>query len=187
MGYFPEPFTSKSKIEVESDLSNYATKFDPKNTTDVDTSKFSKTDDLAGLKSGVDKSNKMPNGLNFLKSNIDKLDVDKLKPVSTGFKTLSDVVKNEELVIKVNVNDTNELVKKQTIMIKIMRLKVKYLKEQTMTQKKDVADKYFITSDYNKFTNVIINTKIKEKELVNKSDPSRFINNSDLDKKIKPH
>ena len=91
------------------------------------------------------------------------------------------------MVIKVNVNDTNELVKKQTIMIKIMRLKVKYLKKQTMTQKKDVADKYFITSDYNKFTNVIINTKIKEKELVNKSDTSRFINNYDLDEKIKPH
>ena len=68
-----------------------------------------------------------------------------------------------------------------------MRLKVKYLKKQTMTQKKDVADKYFITSDYNKFTNVIINTKIKEKELVNKSDTSRFINNYDLDEKIKPH
>ena len=68
-----------------------------------------------------------------------------------------------------------------------MRLKVKYLKKQTMMQKKDVAGKYFITSDYNKFTNVIINTKIKEKELVNKSDTSRFINNYDLDEKIKPH
>ena len=83
MGHFPEPFTSKSKIEVESDVSNYATKSDPKNTTDVDTSKVSKKDDLASLKSGVDKSKKIPNGLNFLKSNIDKLDVDKLKPVST--------------------------------------------------------------------------------------------------------
>ena len=44
--------------------------------------------------------------------------------------------------------------------------------------------KYFTTSDYNKFTNEILDAKIKNKKLVNKSDISEFINSSNLDKKI---
>ena len=46
------------------DLSNYVTKSDLKNGTGVDTSKFTKKVDLANLK-----------------SNVDKLDIDKLKNV----------------------------------------------------------------------------------------------------------
>ena len=34
---------------------------------------------------------------------------------------------------------------------------------------------YFVTSDYNKLTNEILNAKIKEKDLVNKFDISGFI------------
>ena len=44
--------------------------------------------------------------------------------------------------------------------------------------------KYFTTPDYNKFTNVLLDVKIKNKKIFNESDVSRFINNSDLDKKI---
>ena len=44
--------------------------------------------------------------------------------------------------------------------------------------------KYFITGDYNKFTDEILDVKIK-KCLVDKSDKWGFINNSDLDKKKK--
>ena len=56
MSYFPEPYTySKNKIEVELDLPNYATKYDWKNKTGVDTSDFAKKTDLANLKSDVDK------------------------------------------------------------------------------------------------------------------------------------
>ena len=46
-----------------------------------------------------------------------------------------------------------------------------------------IEAKYCTTSDYNKFTYEILDTKIKEKELVNKF-VSRFIDNSDLNKKI---
>ena len=43
MSYFPELHThSKSRIELELDLSNYATKSDLKNTTGFDTSDFAK-------------------------------------------------------------------------------------------------------------------------------------------------
>ena len=49
----------------------------------------------------------------------------------------------------------------------------------------DIEGKYFTTSDYNKFTSELIDTKIEQKELINKSDISRFINNSDLENMIK--
>ena len=48
----------------------------------------------------------------------------------------------------------------------------------------DIETKYSTIFDYNKFTSEILNTKIKEKQLVNKFVISGFIGNSDLDKKI---
>ena len=49
----------------------------------------------------------------------------------------------------------------------------------------DIEGKYFIDFDYNKFTNGIIDAKIKQKELVNKSNISNFSKNSDLNTKLK--
>ena len=40
--YFPEPTSSGGRVKVELDLSNYATKADLKNATEVDTSSFGK-------------------------------------------------------------------------------------------------------------------------------------------------
>ena len=48
----------------------------------------------------------------------------------------------------------------------------------------DIETKCLTTSDYNKFTNKVLNKKIKEGELVDKSNISRFIQNFDLGKKI---
>ena len=83
--YFPGP-TSLEKAEVELDLSNYATKTDLKNATEIDTSFFAKKVNLASLKSNVDKLDidklkNLPTNLSNLKSKVDKLDVDKLLPV----------------------------------------------------------------------------------------------------------
>ena len=50
------------KVKVELDLSDYATKTDFKNATEIDTSSFAKKVDLASLK-----------------SDLDNLDIDKLK------------------------------------------------------------------------------------------------------------
>ena len=36
MSYFPEPHTNKKKVEVELDLSNYATESDLKNATGIE-------------------------------------------------------------------------------------------------------------------------------------------------------
>lgn len=47
-----------------------------------------------------------------------------------------------------------------------------------------IEAKYSTTSDYNKFTGEIVNTKIKEKGLVGKCNIYGFKNYPDLDKKI---
>ena len=97
--YFPEPKSSGGRVKVELDFSNYATKSDFKNATDVDTSKFPKKVDLAGLKSNVDeldidKLKNIPGGLRILKRKIDKLDNGKLETTPFDLSKLSDVVKN---------------------------------------------------------------------------------------------
>ena len=65
--YFPEPGSSQGRVKVELYLSNYATKAGFKKAKGLDTSKFAKKFDLASLK-----------------SNVDKLDIDKLKNVPTN-------------------------------------------------------------------------------------------------------
>ena len=49
-----------------------------------------------------------------------------------------------------------------------------------------IEKKYFTTSDYNKFTNNILSGKItKQLNKCDKSDISGFVNNTDLNEKIK--
>ena len=52
---FLEPKSLEGRVKVELDLSNYARKSDLKKATGVDTSSFAKKTDLASLKSEVDK------------------------------------------------------------------------------------------------------------------------------------
>ena len=104
--YFPEPKSSGGKVKVELDLSNYATKADLKNATGVDTSKFAKKVDLANLKSNVDKLDidklkNVPSGLSSLKSKVDKLDIGKLETTPVDLSKLSNAVKND--VVKKDV------------------------------------------------------------------------------------
>ena len=76
---FPKPYEAFSgDIKVRVDLSNYATKADIKNISHVDTSSFALKTNLANLK-----------------TEVDKLDIDKLVPVPTDLSKLSDVVKND--------------------------------------------------------------------------------------------
>ena len=82
--YFLESKYSRGKLKVELDLSNYATKTDLKNITGVDTSKFAKKVGLANLKSEVnkidiDKLKNVPSYLNNLKDKVGKLDIGKLE------------------------------------------------------------------------------------------------------------
>ena len=76
--YFPKPYEPfGGDINVKVDLSNYATKSDIKNISHVDTSNFALKTNLASLK-----------------TEEDKLDIDKLAPVPVDLSKVGDVVKN---------------------------------------------------------------------------------------------
>ena len=82
-------------------MSDYATKIDVKNVTHVGTSSFALKSNLANLK-----------------TEVDKLDIDKLAPVPVYLSKLSDVVKkdvvkktvDDKLVVKINNIDTSTFV-----------------------------------------------------------------------------
>ena len=77
--YFLKLFKNLGEnINVKVDLSNCATKTDLKNVTHVDTSSFALKRNLANLK-----------------TEVDKLDNDKLAPVPVDLSKLSNVVKND--------------------------------------------------------------------------------------------
>ena len=99
--YFPKPNSLGTNLKVELDLPNFATKADLKNATGIDTLDFcdKKIIQLI-LKSDVDKLDNdklenVPNNLSNLKSKVDKLDIDKLVPVRIDLSKQSGVVKND--------------------------------------------------------------------------------------------
>ena len=76
--YFPPYNNSSENNKVELDVSNYATKKDINDITHVDVSGFASKTNLAALK-----------------TEVDKIDADKLKTVPVELAKLSNVVKNE--------------------------------------------------------------------------------------------
>ena len=77
--YFPTPYEPFcGYINVKVDLSNYATKADMKNISHVNTSSYALKTNLASLK-----------------TEVDKLDIDKLRPVLVDLSKLSDAGKND--------------------------------------------------------------------------------------------
>ena len=79
MSYYPPYRNSSNNIKVKLDLANYATKTDLKNITHAD----------AGVSNFASKTN-----LVSLKTEVDKIDTDKLKTVPADLAKLSNVVKN---------------------------------------------------------------------------------------------
>ena len=113
--YFPklyEPFSGDINLKV--DLSTYATKTDLKSVEHVNVSSFALNSNLASLK-----------------TEVDKLDIDKLAPVSNDLAKLSNVVKNnvvkkteyDKLVAKINNIDTTGFVLKTTYAIDKFRFR----------------------------------------------------------------
>ena len=136
--YFPKPFNSLfgDSIKVKIDLSNYATKTDIKKNSHIDTSSFA-----------------LKTNLSSLKTEVDKLDIDKLVPIPNDLSKLSNVVTNDvkktvynKLAAKVDNIDTSDFV-----------LKTKY-----NTDKIELENKIPDTSGLVKKTNY--NTKITELE-----------------------
>ena len=76
--YYPPYKSSSNNVKVELDLTNYATKTDLKNNTHVDVSSCASKTNLAALK-----------------TEVDKINVDKLETIPTDLAKLSNVVKND--------------------------------------------------------------------------------------------
>ena len=105
--YFPKPYEPfGGDINVKVDLSNYVSKADIKNISHVDTSSFAINSNLANLK-----------------TEVDKLDIDKLVPVPVDLSKLSNVVKTD--VVKKIVHD-KLVAKVNSIEISAFGLKTKY-------------------------------------------------------------
>ena len=85
--HFPKPYeTFGGGINGKVGLSNYATKTDLKNISHIDVSSFALKSNLASLK-----------------TEVDKLDIDKLTTVPNDLAKLNNVVKND--VVKKTVYD----------------------------------------------------------------------------------
>ena len=78
MSYYPLYRNSSNNIKVKLDLVNYATKTDLKNITHADVSSFASKTNLASLK-----------------TEVDKIDTDKLKTVPADLAKLSNIVNND--------------------------------------------------------------------------------------------
>ena len=84
MSQYYSPYRSSSNnIKVELDLANYATKTDLNNITHVDVSSFASETNLAALK-----------------TEVDKIDADKLKTTPTDLAKLTNAVEHD--VVKKN-------------------------------------------------------------------------------------
>ena len=139
MNIFLNQQVNEENIKVKIDPSNYATKEDTKNITDVDTSNFA-----------------LKTNLSSLKTEVGKLDIDKLVCIPNDLSKLSNAVKNDvvkkavcnRLVAKVDNIDTNDFV-----------LKIKY-----STDKTELENKIPDTSNLVKKTDY--NTKITKLEKI---------------------
>ena len=76
--YYPPYRSSSNNVKVELDLTNYATKTDLKNITHIDVSSFASKTNLAALK-----------------TEVDKIDTDKLKTVPTDLAKLTNAIGND--------------------------------------------------------------------------------------------
>ena len=78
MSYYPPYKSSSNIVKVELDLTKYATKTDLKNITHADVSSFASKTNLAALK-----------------TEVDKIDTDKLKTARTDLAKLTNAIEND--------------------------------------------------------------------------------------------
>ena len=177
--YFPKPFRSfRENINVKVDLSNYTMKTDLKNVTHVDTSNFALKTNSASLK-----------------TEVDKLDIDKLASVPVDLSKLNDVVKNvvkkavyDKITAKVNDIDTSKFVLKTKYQIDKTEKKIpgvtNFVKKTKLTELENkipdvssLATKTALTAVENKIPSV--------SNLVKKTDYNTKI--TEIEKKLTDH
>ena len=178
--YYPLYKSSSNNIKVELDLTNYATKTDLKNITHTDVGSFPSKTNLAALK-----------------TEVDKIDVDKLKTVPDDLAKLSNVVKNKVVkktdfsvdnyvtrtkfsadanaldhkIDKVDkkILDVSNLATKSSITILVRNLddRIDKLKINDYAKKTSLTN-YMLTSNFNSKSTELEN-KIKDADIIAKS------------------
>ena len=142
--HFPPYNNSNGNIKGELDLSNFATKDDVKNITHVDVNNYATKTNLAALK-----------------TEVDKIDVDKLKTVPDDLAKLSNVVKNE--VVKKTDFSVDNYVKKTKFSGDINSLFDKIDKvEKKIPDVSSLETKRNVTTLIKNLDNRIDNLKLKE-------------------------
>ena len=121
MSYYPPYKSSSNNVKVELDLTNYATKNDLKNLTHVDVSSFASKTNLATLK-----------------TEVDKIDTDKLKTAPTDFAKLTNAIEND-------------VVKKTDYNTKVTSIEAQIVTKNTVDNLADIAKIKAI--DTNSFVN----------------------------------
>ena len=161
--YFPPYNNSSENIKVELDLSNYATKKDIKNITHIDASGFVSKTNLAALK-----------------TEVDKIDTDKLKTVPDDLAKLTNVVKNE--VVKKNDFNANDYVKRTKFTADTNALDDKIDNvEKKIPDVSDLASKSSVTTLVKNLDDRI--DKLKIKDYAKKTSLSNYMLTSDFNTK----
>ena len=142
--YFPPYNNSSENIKVELDLSNYAAKKEIKDITHIDASGFALKTNLAALK-----------------TEVDKIDTDKLKTVPIDLAKLTNVVKND--VVKKTDFNADDYVKRTKFTADTNALDNKIDKvDKKIPDVSDLASKSSVTTLVKNLDDRIDNLKIKE-------------------------
>ena len=149
--YYPPYRSSSNNVKLELDLTNYATKTDLKNITHVDVSSFASKTNLTALK-----------------TEVDKIDVDKLETVPDDLAKLSNVVKNE-VVTKTDFSADNYVTKNKfstdtnSLDDEIDKVEKKFPDISSLETKRNVTT--FVNNLNNRIDNLRINDYAKKTSL----------------------
>ena len=172
MSYYPPYKSSSNNIKVELDLSNYATKDDVKNIRHVDVSSYATKTNLAALK-----------------TEVEKIDVDKLKTVPDDLAKLSNVVKNEvvkktDFIADTYVMRTKFSTDTNALDDEIDKVEKKIPDVSSLETKRNVTT--LVNNLNNRIDNLKINDYAKKTSLTNYMLTSTFNTKStELENKIK--
>ena len=161
--YFPPYNNSSKNIKVELDLSNYATRKDIKDINHIDAGGFASKTNLAALK-----------------TEVDKIDTDKLKAVPDDLAKLTNVVKNG--VVKKTDFSADDNVKRTKFTADTNALDNKIDKvENKIPDVSDLASKSSVTTLVKNLDDRI--DKLKIKDYAKKTSLSNYMFTSDFNTK----
>ena len=179
MSYYPPYKSSSNNIKVELDLSNYATKDDVKNITHVDVSSYATKTNLAALKTevdkiGVDKLKTVPDDLakliNVKNEVVKKTDFSADTYVTrTKFSTDTNALDDKIDKVEKRIPDISSLETKRnvTTLVNNLNNRINNLKINDYAKKTSLTN-YMLTSTFNtKSTG--LESKIKDADIIAKS------------------